>query len=62
MSCLEMAQNSARLVWSREKVDGMLKNIMHNIYDSCEREAKELGDEVRAIFVILDFFRTLYFN
>lgn len=45
VSCLEMAQNSARLVWSREKVDGMLKNIMENIYDSCEREASALGDE-----------------
>lgn len=45
VSCLEMAQNSARLVWTREKVDRMLKEIMENIYDSCEREATALGNE-----------------
>eukprot|EP01083_Nonionella_stella_P006041 17480_1 len=45
VSCLEMAQNSARLVWSREKVDRMLKEIMINIYNTCDEAAKELGDE-----------------
>uniref|UniRef100_A0A6A7G0M4 Glutamate dehydrogenase n=3 Tax=Hirondellea gigas TaxID=1518452 RepID=A0A6A7G0M4_9CRUS len=45
VSCLEMAQNSARMVWSREKVDRMLKEIMERIYDSCEEAAKDLQDE-----------------
>jgi len=34
-SGLEMSQNSLRLSWDREKVDGKLKEIMQNIHDSC---------------------------
>ena len=35
VSGLEMAQNSARLSWSREEVDTRLKVIMKNIHQSC---------------------------
>jgi len=34
-SGLELSQNSLRLSWDREKVDGKLKEIMQNIHDSC---------------------------
>ena len=43
MSALEMAQNSARLSWSREEVDEKLKGIMKNIYDNCHDTAEALG-------------------
>ncbi|MES1919043.1 hypothetical protein MHBO_000917 [Bonamia ostreae] len=43
VSCLEMAQNSARLVWKREKVDEMLKEIMQNIYVAISKKAEQLG-------------------
>lgn len=35
VSGLEMAQNSARLSWSREEVDERLQNIMANIHSKC---------------------------
>ncbi|KAN0061807.1 NADP-dependent glutamate dehydrogenase [Thecaphora frezii] len=35
VSGLEMAQNSARLQWSREEVDQKLKDIMFNAYNNC---------------------------
>ena len=35
VSGLEMSQNSLRMNWSREEVDDKLKNIMHQIHDSC---------------------------
>ena len=35
VSGLEMSQNSARLSWSREEVDGHLKRIMASIHRSC---------------------------
>jgi glutamate dehydrogenase (NADP+) len=34
-SGLEMSQNSMRLSWSREEVDGRLQEIMKNIHQSC---------------------------
>ena len=41
VSGLEMSQNSERLCWTKEEVDGKLKNIMKNIYaqinSACER-------------------------
>ena len=40
-SALEMTQNSERLSWTFEEVDGKLqgimKNIFHNIYDAAEK-------------------------
>jgi len=45
VSCLEMAQNSARLVWPREKVDRMLQGIMENIYEASAKAAKDMGHE-----------------
>src|SRR5699024_11625117 len=34
-SSLEMAQNSARMAWTFDKVDQELKKIMKNIYRNC---------------------------
>jgi len=45
VSCLEMAQNSARLAWSRERVDMELKKIMQNIYQTCLSGAKQVGQD-----------------
>ncbi len=45
VSGLEMSQNSERLSWTFEDVDGRLKNIMKNIFKSCDEAAKEFGME-----------------
>lgn len=41
VSGLEMAQNSARLAWSREEVDERLRGIMRSIHTSCSDAAAE---------------------
>lgn len=45
VSGLEMSQNSERLSWTFEDVDGRLKNIMKEIFKSCDDAAKEYGME-----------------
>ncbi|MBR2280667.1 MAG: NADP-specific glutamate dehydrogenase [Ruminococcus sp.] len=45
VSGLEMSQNSERLSWTFEDVDGRLKNIMKNIFAACDEAAKEYGME-----------------
>ena len=40
-SGLEMSQNSLRLNWTREEVDGKLKDIMANIHDSCIKYGRD---------------------
>ncbi|WP_299393164.1 NADP-specific glutamate dehydrogenase [uncultured Gelidibacter sp.] len=40
-SGLEMSQNSLRLNWDREKVDGKLYDIMDNIHQSCVQYGKQ---------------------
>lgn len=40
-SGLEMSQNSLRISWTREEVDGRLKDIMEDIHDSCIEYGKE---------------------
>src|SRR5512132_38441 len=42
-SGLEMAQNSARLSWTREEVDDRLHNIMINIHANCFETAEKYG-------------------
>jgi glutamate dehydrogenase (NADP+) len=42
-SGLEMSQNSTRLSWPREEVDGRLHRIMTSIHDACKRTADEYG-------------------
>ena len=42
-SGLEMAQNSMRLSWSRDEVDGRLKKIMTSIHDAAYETSKEYG-------------------
>ncbi len=44
-SALEMSQNSERLSWTFEEVDGQLKNIMVNIFHNLDDAAKEYGME-----------------
>lgn len=44
-SALEMSQNSQRLAWSFEEVDGRLKGIMSEIYRTSSAAAKEYGME-----------------
>ena len=41
VSGLEQSQNSLRISWSREEVDGRLQDIMKNIHEKCV----EFGDE-----------------
>ena len=45
VSALEMSQNSERLSWSFEQVDGMLKDIMINIYAMTSEAAKKYSHE-----------------
>ncbi|HSP41500.1 MAG TPA: NADP-specific glutamate dehydrogenase [Luteolibacter sp.] len=42
-SGLEMSQNSMRLNWSREEVDGRLREIMTNIHRNCRETAETFG-------------------
>ena len=42
-SGLEMSQNSSKLSWSREEVDGKLLNIMKGIHKSCLDAAEAYG-------------------
>lgn len=42
-SGLEMSQNSMRLNWSREEVDGRLREIMTNIHRNCHETAEAFG-------------------
>lgn len=44
-SALEMSQNSERLSWTFEEVDGKLKDIMINIYHNIDDAAKRYGKE-----------------
>jgi len=43
VSGLEMSQNSMRLNWPREEVDGRLRTIMKSIHKSCMDAAAEYG-------------------
>lgn len=45
VSGLEMSQNSERLSWTFEEVDGKLKNIMKEIFEQCDSAAKKYGME-----------------
>ncbi len=44
VSGLEMSQNSLRLSWTREEVDGKLKGIMHSIHKAAYETSKAYGD------------------
>ncbi len=44
-SALEMSQNSERLSWTFEEVDGKLQQIMVNIFHNLDKAAKEYGME-----------------
>lgn len=43
-SALEMSQNSLRMSWTFEEVDGKLKDIMKNIYYNSKNAAEEYGN------------------
>ncbi len=42
-SALEMSQNSERLHWTFEEVDGKLKGIMEGIFHACDDASKKYG-------------------
>ena len=44
-SALEMSQNSERLSWTFEQVDGMLREIMVNLYHNIDEASKKYGME-----------------
>ncbi|WP_159519293.1 NADP-specific glutamate dehydrogenase [Sunxiuqinia indica] len=48
VSGLEMTQNSQRLNWTREEVDGRLHIIMREIHDTCVRYGRE-GDKINYV-------------
>lgn len=48
-SGLEMSQNSERLHWSREEVDGKLHAIMNNIHDECVRYGTEANGNINYV-------------
>lgn len=43
VSALEMSQNSMRIHWTKEEVDGKLKEIMHTIFENCKNTALAYG-------------------
>lgn len=43
VSGLEMSQNSLRLFWTAEEVDGKLREIMKNIFASCDEASRTYG-------------------
>lgn len=43
VSGLEMSQNSLRLFWTAEEVDGKLREIMKNIFVSCDEASRTYG-------------------
>jgi len=43
VSALEMAQNSQRLVWTKEEVDNQLKKMMANIHNVSKEASEEYG-------------------
>ena len=43
VSALEMAQNSERMSWTFEEVDGKLKDIMKDIFDQAKENAAKYG-------------------
>ena len=45
VSGLEMSQNSLRMSWSREEVDGHLRRIMKSIHKACVETAEEFGTQ-----------------
>ncbi len=45
VSGLEMSQNSERLSWTFEEVDGKLKDIMQSIFNQMDDAAKEYGKD-----------------
>lgn len=45
VSALEMAQNSARLAWTFDRVDDELKSIMKNIYTACSETATKYAEK-----------------
>jgi glutamate dehydrogenase (NADP+) len=43
VSGLEMSQNSMRMAWTREEVDGHLQRIMQSIHKACIEASQEFG-------------------
>ena len=43
ISGIEMSQNSTRIPLTRDKVDGLLKEIMQCVYNTCVKYGKKSG-------------------
>ena len=49
-SGLEMSQNSLRMSWTRERVDGELENIMIRIHENAYETAEKYGQPGNYVF------------
>jgi glutamate dehydrogenase (NADP+) len=49
VSGLEQAQNSMRIAWSHEEVEGRLEDIMKGIHEQCVTYGRESGDYVNYV-------------
>lgn len=49
VSGLEMAQNSARLQWTREEVDEKLKGIMRRCFETCYQVGSEFSESTGSL-------------
>jgi len=49
VSGLEQSQNAMRLSWSREEVDGRLKDLMANIHGQCVKYGRESSDYINYV-------------
>ena len=51
VSGLEMSQNSARITWSEDELQRLLKEIMRKIHDQCAFHGKVEGDDKHLDYV-----------
>ena len=49
VSGLEQSQNALRISWSREEVDGRLRNVMKRIHDQCVQYGNRRDGDVNYV-------------
>lgn len=49
VSGLEMSQNSARLSWTQDEVNKLLRDIMQTIHERCAEHGQEEGDHINYV-------------
>ena len=57
VSALEMSQNSMRTIWTFDKVDSKLKDIMTDIYNKISQAAKEAGRKTILLRALITGFK-----